>query len=162
MEFINILQKDGREITEEIVIEFLRNKMGITSISKEDISVAHRTLLPKNAARSKGVDPNIAPIYVKFISRKAKNFVLRKRRVLRGQFNENGDRYFIFENLTEFRRTLFHEVKASLKTWRYIYTKEGNIMAKKYQNSRPVKINTYEDLDIILYENLQFIENRCE
>lgn len=165
LELINVelqRRKNGSEDVEKVVLDFFRDKMGITSISRKDISVTHRTYIPKHVKRGRNEDPSIPPIYVKLLTRKAKNYILRKRHTLRGQVNGKGDRYFVYENLTEFRRGLFIDVKESLKSWRHIYTKEGNILAKKYDDSRPVKINSYEVLNNILSKNLQYFENVCE
>ena len=67
--------------------------------------------------------------------------------------------FFIRENLTQYRRELFEEAKDSLKSWRYVWTKEGNIFVRKSANSKTFKILTFEDLDIIISNSLQHIES---
>ena len=69
-----------------------------------------------------------------------------------------GESFFIRENLTLYRRELFEEVKSSLKTWKFIWTKEGTICARKEIGSKTVKIFTYTDLDDILVDSLQQFE----
>ena len=54
------------------------------------------------------------------------------------------------ENLTPFRRGLLKEIKAKLNTWRFIWTKGGDIWARKDKFTKSVRINTSETLNYVL------------
>ena len=148
IEILNI-PKEKREDIHKIVLDFFYYNLGLR-INPEEISVIHRMNIPGEKH---------PPIYVKFISRKLKNLVMSKKKYLRGQKNRHGEEFFIRENLTQYRRELFEEAKDSLKSWRYVWTKEGNIFVRKSANSKTFKILTFEDLDIIISNSLQHIES---
>ena len=77
---------------------------------------------------------------------------MKRKFRLRGKTNEYGDQFYICENLTLFRRNLLEEVKKELHYWKFVWTKNGNIMARKDSTSKVVKINTYRALDLLLDE----------
>ena len=146
----NIIWNAGEDI-KKVVVDFLYNTMGL-DIHPSDISTCHRVFTPKGSEWNGGsplYDPASPPIYVKFIARDAKNYVMNNKSNLRGLRNANGYPYLINENLTPYRRGLFKKVKESLYNFRFVWTKEGTIMARKYRNSKVLKIYTYEDLDNI-------------
>ena len=148
IEILNI-PKNQREDIHKVVLDFFYYKLRL-QIRADEISVVHRMRIPGQN--------RCPPIYVKFISRKTKNLVMSKKKNLRGQLNRYGESFFIRENLTLYRRELFEEVKSSLKTWKFIWTKEGTICARKEIGSKTVKIFTYTDLDDILVDSLQQFE----
>ena len=118
-------------------------------IENNQISVSHRlsaskrdTSLPK-------------PIIVKFATRSTRGLVYSKRNC----FTEKkvdlsefpGTRHvYVNKNLTSYRRQLFMEVKSAMKKCanppKYAWTKNGDILIKKDDQSFPEKITSYADL----------------
>ena len=142
------------ENTKDVVVDFFCNEMGL-SIYHSDISTCHRMNTPQGSEWNGGspeYDPSSPPIYIKFISRDVRNYVMRNKFRLRHLKNSEGYKYFLHENLTPFRRSLFRYVKDTLSDFRYVWTKEGTIMVRRYSNSRAYKIYSYSDVDRILGE----------
>ena len=111
MEYSN---KKG-ETTKDQVINFFNKNMNI-NIAHYDISTCHRMHTPPGSDWNGGsrlYDPDSPPVYVKFISRDVKNYVLRRKAELRGRGKKNppGFNYLLNENLTPKRRALFKEAK---------------------------------------------------
>lgn len=156
MEIHNIpLQEDENTLTE--VLDFYYYEMGI-DVKSSEISVCHRQFIPKGQEWLKGSklhDPTCPPIYVKFALRKRMTGILKMKKRLYGCKNRNGFRILINENLTEYRRHLMSEVKSTLKDWKYVWCKNGNIKARKNHGDRPYTINSYEKLyDIVDFDQI--------
>ena len=145
---------NGKENILDVVQDFFRDHLN-EEVRREDISTCHRVLIPAKEGEDKeeaGLrDPNSPTIYVKFAMRDQKTHMLKKKWMLKGQRNENGFSYFINENLTEKRRILFKVVKKTLRSigWQYVWTKNGEIMARKRKGLNTLKVNSYEKLDKI-------------
>ena len=134
------------EDTLKVALDFIWFKLGI-DINRQQVSTCHRNFPPSHLYKK-----NCPPIYVKFVIRDLKRDCLKRKFKLRGKFNKYGDQYSICENLTLFRRTLLEDVKKELHYWKFIWTKNGNIMARKNGTSKVVRINTYRALDLVLDE----------
>ena len=115
-----------------------------------EISACHRTYYKRNAADARGTHSSCPPIYVKFVRRDMKNTLLKRRYLLKNQYNQYGKRYDITENLTLFRRGLLSDVKRELPQWRYVWTKAGDIWARKNNNTKSVKIISYDTLNYLI------------
>ena len=140
------------ESCKDTVVNFFNYEMGL-DITHEDISTCHRMHTPKGSDWNGGsaeYDPACPPIYFKLLSRDVKHYIFRNKANLRGKRNSNGYQYCIHENLTPFRRVLFKEVKEVLRNFRYVWTKEGSILARKHHKSRVFKINTRRDLNNVI------------
>ena len=83
--------------------------------------------------------------------RDIKKDCLKKKNNLRGRYNVYGQQYHISESLTLFRKNLIDDIKKELPHWQFVWTREGNIWARKNNNSRAVKINTYRALDDVMF-----------
>ena len=130
------------ENTLQVVLNFFFYNMGI-NLHFKDISVAHRVIIND--------DNLLCPIiYVKFISRNLKNWIMSQKFRLQGQTNGYGSRFLLKENLTPFRRVLLERIKGKLISFRYVWTTEGNIFARKTDQSRKLKINTSAKLEEVL------------
>ena len=51
------------------------------------------------------------------------------------------------------------DTKKELPHWQFVWTREGNIWARRNNNSRAVKINTYRALDDVMYSEGERINN---
>ena len=143
---INNVPMKRNEDTLKVALDFIWYNLGI-DINRQQVSTCHRNYPPSHLYTE-----NCPPIYVKFVIRDLKRDCLKRKFKLRGKTNKYGDQYSISENLTLFRRTLLEEVKKELHYWKFIWTKNGNIMARKDSNSKVVRINTYRALDLVLDE----------
>ena len=143
---INNVPMKRNEDTLKVALDFIWYNLGI-DINRQQVSTCHRNYPPSHLYTE-----NCPPIYVKFVIRDLKRDCLKRKFRLRGKTNEYGDQFYIYENLTLFRRNLLEEVKKELHYWKFVWTKNGNIMARKDSTSKVVKINTYRALDLLLDE----------
>ena len=134
----------NNENTLQVALNFLWYQLGI-DVKPQFVSTCHRNYPPKHLYNG-----SCPPIYIKFVIRDIKRDCLRQKLRLRGKRNEFGHNFYICENLTLFRRNLLEEVREQLHYFRFIWTKNGTIMARKDSNSRIEKINNYRDLDSVL------------
>lgn len=151
LEIHNVPQKSQDENTLNVVQDFFGSMMNET-VRREDISTCHRLIVPNDKDNSnKHEDSKCPVIYVKFVQRDQKIHLLRKKWMLKGKRNSGGYSYFINENLTEKRRILFNVAKKQLREagWQYVWTKNGNVKAKKGKAGKTVTIDSYEKLDSI-------------
>ncbi|KAL8575858.1 hypothetical protein ACOMHN_014863 [Nucella lapillus] len=79
--------RETSDETEKRVVDFLHGQLGLTTITSDHISIAHR-VGPYRQSQNR-------PIIVKFISRKTKVAVMKNKRNLKGQ------KIYINENLTK-------------------------------------------------------------
>lgn len=136
---IHNVPMDPNEKCIDVVCDFLRGRMGI-NFRRDEISTTHRLWFP-------GCNEKCPPIYVKFLPRDLKHHVMKKRRNLSGQCNRFGERFFIVESLTPFRRELLEYTKKQLHDWKFIWTMNGNIMARKDRGDKLVRIRNYKVVD---------------
>ena len=133
----------------KVAQDFFQDKLGVR-VHESEISACHRTYFRKSTAEKLGINPSCPPIYVKFVRRDLKNLLMRRRYLLKNQYNRYGKKYQFSENLTLFRRNLLSDVKEKLKHWRYIWIRSGDIWARKDKWSKSVKIINNETLDYII------------
>ena len=109
--FLGIQEKAAETLRqcEEKVLDVINNVLGLAHIGSRDISVAHRV---------KGASPR--PIIVKFLSRKHKNEVIGRRRLLKGT------KRAIIEDLTPLNRSRLSAAKNHPDV-KNAWTKEGII-----------------------------------
>ena len=143
---IHNVPKYDDENTLQVALSFISNELGL-NISQDFVSTCHRNYPPKNTYA-----PSCPPIYIKFTRRDLKRECLRRKLKLKGRKNEQGYHLYITENLTLYRRNLLADVNRELHYWKFIWTKNGNIWARKNENCRAVMINTHRVLDKVVYE----------
>ena len=146
---IEEVPKRKGEGVKKVALDFFREKLGVI-VHPNEISACHRTYYKRNAADARGTNSSCPPIYVKFVRRDMKNTLLKRRYLLKNQYNQYGKRYDITENLTLFRRGLLSDVKRELPQWRYVWTKAGDIWARKNNNTKSVKIISYDTLNYLI------------
>ena len=133
------------ELTEKKAIDLL-NKTGVT-VTEKDISACHRLGKSSNGTR---------PVIVRFVSRRKRTEVMRKKKVLR----DKTDKVFLNDDLTPLRAKLLKVVKELPNTDK-VWTIEGKIMCTKRAapgtkraapgssqsaNPKPVVIESPDDL----------------
>ena len=126
------------EMTEKKTLELL-NKTGVT-VTESDISACHRLGKPSNGTR---------PVIVRFVSRRKRTEVMRKKKVLR----EKAEKIYINDDLTPLRSRLLKLVK-ELPITDKVWTIDGKIMCTKRTapghsqpaNVKPVVIESPDDL----------------
>ena len=64
--------------------------------------------------------------------------------------SDMGHQFYVTESLTLFRKNLLSEVRNHLHDWKYIWTRDGNIWARRSDKSQAEEINTYRSLDKVL------------
>ncbi|KAL8615850.1 hypothetical protein ACOMHN_058917 [Nucella lapillus] len=118
IKIINLQGDKPRETsdeTEKRVVDFLHSQLGLTTITSDHISIAHR-MGPYIQSQNR-------PIIVKFISRKAKVSVMKNKRNLKGQ------KIYINEDLTKLNAQRLAELKKHigvLSAWSF----EGSLYCK--------------------------------
>ncbi|KAL8608721.1 hypothetical protein ACOMHN_067673 [Nucella lapillus] len=118
IKIINLQGDKPRETsdeTEKRVVDFLHSQLGLTTITSDHISIAHR-VGPYRQSQNR-------PIIVKFISRKTKVSVMKNKRNLKGQ------KIYINEDLTKLNAQRLAELKKHigvLSAWSF----EGSLYCK--------------------------------
>jgi len=118
------------------------------AIKEEDISISHP--LP---SFSSDAPPKII---VKFTRRDIRNaFYANRRKLINKKTNEiaglgleEEENVYISESLTRYKKRLFGDVnklKQKIK-WKHIWTQNGRIFLKEAERSKPVVIDSHEDL----------------
>ena len=120
----------------EAVVALINTELEMTDVKPEHISTAH--------GFHKNGKPDNEVIYAKFTTRDMKNEVFEKRSKLK----KDGQRqkYFINQNLTPYRKGLFVEAKKVPYVKYKWVTKNGDILMKKDENAKTVKILNHTDL----------------
>ena len=146
LEFHGIAEKPQEDTT--TVITSLLAKV-VLHIEYKQISISHR--LPASK-RNKSLPK---PIIVKFATRSTRDLVYSKRNCFTEKEVDLSDfpgtrHVYVNENLTSYTRQLFMEVKSAMKKCanppKYAWTKNGDILMKKDDQSFPEKITSYADL----------------
>ena len=125
--FLGVGPDQGQESTEECeskILAIINNDLGLGHIHPSDISIAHRVGVRSNN--------KIRPIIVKFISRKHKVQVIKKRRLLKGSHRG------ITEDLTSLNMTRLNSVQQHPNV-KNSWTTEGKIHAL-LKNNKVVKV----------------------
>ena len=129
------------EMTEKKTLEVL-NKTGV-SVTQEDISACHRLGKASNGSR---------PVIVRFVSRRKRTEIMRKKKVLR----EKNNKIFINDDLTPLRAKLLAYIK-NLQITEKVWTVDGKIRCTRRtvpgyhqsDNSKPVVIESPDDLFLL-------------
>lgn len=142
LEIVGIPSSNG-ENTTDIVMKVA--DLIDVKISPRDISTSHR-LKVKNKSQT-------PPIIVRFVSRDVRNEFYSKRKLIRNaNLNElpveGVEQVYINENLTSQRKRLFWSTKQKAKQagFQYYWTSNGNIYARKSNDTLPIAINNNNDL----------------
>ena len=117
-------------------------------IKQEDISTSHP--LP---SFNSDTPPKII---VKFTRRDTRNaFYANRRKLINKKTNElpwlgleNEENIYVSESLTRYKKRLFGDVNKLKKRhrWKHIWTQNGRIFLKEAERSKPIVIDTHEDL----------------
>ena len=143
------LRKGEGKSALNVALDFFKYRLGVT-VHPNEISTCHRLRYKRKGDQPLDYHPQCPPIYVKFVHRDLKNHLLNLRYKLKWQQNFYGHNFDMAENLTPMRRNLLKDVKSKLSDWKFIWTKGGDIWARKEKFVKSVKINTYETLDYVL------------
>lgn len=114
------------------------------SVSKDDIDICHRVFTTKHS------EPNII---VRFVRREKRNSFLAKARKTRQTGTLLGcsstKPVFVNEHLTRQNKQLLGAAVARKRVagWRYVWTKDGRIFARRDENSAVLRLNSASDLE---------------
>ena len=145
----NYQSSQKEENTTEVIIEFLNYYLGLC-INKFDISVSHRMSLPEE--KKKYGNDYIPPIYCKFVNRSLVYTILRRKHMLKHERNYFEKKFFIRENLTQYRRTIRDRAETELTSYRFKWVRNGNIFARKNNGSKITKISSEFILNRLINE----------
>ena len=142
--------KRMKELSEEnttaLIIDFLYETLNI-SCTKYDISTSHRL----HYKSPQNMNTKVPPIYVKFVNRDLKDHILHlKKNNIHRLRNPDGSKVFICENLTPYRRKLLQEAKERLPSFRFIWSKDGKILLRKYKKSKIIHLKDFNMLKTIV------------
>ena len=150
LEIAGIPVQDGED-TNAVVMEVA--KLLDVDILPSHISTSHR--LPKKIGQNGNVI-RTPPIIVRFTNRDIRNKLYANRKQTRTldlkKFSVNDTKkIFINENLTQSRKRLFWKTKQRAKNenWKYYWTHNGSILAKKDDDTDAIPIKSDLDLDLI-------------
>ena len=138
------------ETTEKKTLEVL-NKTGV-SVTDKDISACHRLGKASNGSR---------PVIVRFVSRRKRTEIMRKKKVLR----EKTDKIYINDDLTPLRAKLLKYVKGLPNTDK-VWTVDGKIMCTRrtapghsqLDNARPIVIESPDDLFLLGVDSVDWVK----
>ena len=137
------------EDTNALVIEVA--KLLDVEVPPDQISTSHRLPINPNSKISK-----TPPIIVRFVNRDIRNKLYANRKLTRSanlnKFSVAGtEKIYLNENLTQIRKKLFWKTKQKAKqmNYRYIWTTNGNIFAKKSDDEITLAIKNDLDLNLI-------------
>ena len=136
------------------IIKKVVKKLNI-QIGDNDISISHRLPIkqryPNNTQKQ---EIKIPPIIVKFNSQEKRNEIYNKRKNILQVTDfdiENMKSLYINENLTSLRKSLLFETKKLKKVhgYEFVWTKMGEIYARKNLKSKVIKISSLNDLELM-------------
>ena len=142
---VNGFPQYENENTREIIVSLIK-KLDMENIDASHVDVTHRLSTKQNS-----------PIIIKFTSRTARNIFFDARKVLKNktigdfgfEINPNSkNKIFINESLTPDKKMLFKDVRAECtrKGFKYTWSRNGMIFAKKDEKSTAIKISTGHDI----------------
>ncbi|XP_077984614.1 uncharacterized protein LOC144439215 [Glandiceps talaboti] len=142
------------EDTDSLVVK-VANSAGI-HISTSDIDISHR--LPSRTHAHP--HPRPAPIIVKFTRRTIRNNIYSARKHIKNKStrdmnidNHTDTRIYINENLSPANKQLFYKANEKKKSlqWKFIWTMNGNILVRKNEESRAIRITSVNDIERLQY-----------
>ncbi|KAL4719711.1 hypothetical protein ACJJTC_018539 [Scirpophaga incertulas] len=109
-----------------------------------------------------GPPPRPRPLVVRLARRSSRDALLRAARVRRGVTSEGMNipgtqrTFYINERLTNLHRQLFQKTRAEAKrrNWKYVWTREGRIFARREQGSPAYRIKAELDLQKVFEINI--------
>ena len=135
---------NGTEPIYNMIINFLRIHFGLL-LTKRDISVCHRQVIPPNKKRLG--KQYIAPIYCKFLNRHIIIDILARRKMcLKNVKNIYGQPIEVKHNLTLENRALWNDVHSMLADYKFKYINNWKIFVKKDARSPPIHVTSYKTL----------------
>jgi regulator of replication initiation timing len=158
---VNDLEISGvPELKEESTVHIvmaLATKIGVR-LEEGDIVSADRVGPVREAAPSEGSQParpRPRPLVVRLARRALRDALLKGARVRRGATTEGiglsdhiATKFHIHDRLTKNNRVLFKaRERGRSEQWRFIWTKEGRIYARKSESSKVHRIRAETDLD---------------
>ena len=154
----NILKVDGIPIQgtykkPENCYEIVKNFCGYylnIKVQTYDICIAHRQFNPKEKRRhGKNYIPSI---YVKFVNRFLADEIFRKQYLLKNVRNKLGGSFSIERRMTLKRKQLLESAKEKLTSFKFVWSKNGNVFAKKDKWSKKVKITSEAIIDGLIHD----------
>ncbi|CAH2108846.1 unnamed protein product [Euphydryas editha] len=151
IEITGITELDGENLMH--VINLVGNKIGVNIDERDIVSVQragpHRTTVSTNRPRTRA-------ICVRLARRAVRDELLRAARVRRGAdtsgFNIDAQprRFYVNERLTSTNRRLFYAARAKAKEagWRYVWTRDGRIFARRDTGLNNIKYRIASTNDI--------------
>ncbi|XP_077869665.1 uncharacterized protein LOC144361673 [Saccoglossus kowalevskii] len=138
------------EITDDIVAQ-VAEAVGV-HVSEHDIDISHRH--PHNR------EPATSNIIVRFTRRTVRNQLYKAKKNMHTKttsdlgiagLRDTNNKIYINEQLTEKGKRLFHEanIKRKAAKWKYLWTNNGMILARKESGSLDVKISSLQDVQRI-------------
>ena len=121
-----------------------------------DIAAAVNMQIEKNEIESVYHTKNKKKLVVKFFSKNTKLSLMRKIRDIKPTTNKiyndgsnANKRIFINDELTAFNRNLLWlaETRGKSSNWKYVWVKDGRILAKKNDDTRSIHIRRESDLN---------------
>jgi len=152
LEIQGVAMNDDQETRQELEMKVLSVLQHVDeSIDKDDIDVMHRRGPRKNKETQKQYMP--PSIIVRFISRKKRNALFKARKNLKdAKFDFLSSKgVFLNDNLTpKNRQLLFHaNKKRKDNQWKYLWTSNGRIFARKSDNGSAIQIKNECDIQKI-------------
>lgn len=135
------------------VVLAVARKLGV-ALEERDVVSAGRVGAPRRVEADQ--PPRPRPIVVRFTRRALRDEIINSARVRRGADTSDlglaphtTQRFYVNERLTHKNRVLFGKARELGRTnrWRFIWTREGKIFAKKEESSTRYTIRTEKDLD---------------
>ena len=144
------------EQTDEIVLK-VSEAIGI-KLQNEDISISNRLpMMNHTKPNTRSRATTAPPIIVKFTRRSIRDEIYSNRKQLRNLTTNHlgyssANKIYIVESLTRQNKLLFNkclEVKKN-HNFKYIWTRNGNVLLRKDDDSTPVHISNLSDFKIKL------------
>ncbi|XP_047543224.1 uncharacterized protein LOC125075556 [Vanessa atalanta] len=134
------------------VTGLIASKIGVT-LDERDVVYVERSG-PRPAYNETGERSRPRPIVVRLARRSIRDQLLRAARVRRGadttglEIDKEPKRFYINERLTKTNRVLFYHAREEGRRngWRYIWTREGRIYARRSKDTAAQRIKTQNDI----------------
>ncbi|CAG9583192.1 unnamed protein product [Danaus chrysippus] len=150
VEITGITERAGESLPH--ILDLVSNKIGV-QLDERDVVYVERSG-PRPAYAENSERPRPRPIVVRLARRAIRDQLLRAARVRRGadssgfEIDKEPRRFYINERLTKPNRLLFHKAREDGRKngWRYIWTREGRIYARRNKETSAHRIRSQDDL----------------
>ena len=139
------------ESTDDIAFKVLKCIDNATTLN--DIDITHRIGTKQQPGRKQ----RHRPIIVRFNTRSSRNNIYKKKKNLYTTTTKNigfpeESTIYVNENLTPWRKSLFGQANRRKKEriWKYVWTNNGKILARKDSTSQVINIECEEDIAKII------------